>query len=238
MILDFIKENWLYLVIVAGVIVVMTLTYIIYTLAGKMQMKKYNRDHQEETPPASDNNVISLQDLIDQEIISSYESKNNKKKEADSKDSRQTVVAERPGEKPDAEKTVDPQAANTIVSPPEPKPEPTPVLEAAPRPEVKMEPSEASKAPNQKAPDEMNPRPVKQETKPKAEQTGKKELGKYHVLYRKEDQKWFVRREGSDRILRVLETQREAIAYATIKALTQDTSLVIHKQDGKIRKQN
>ncbi len=63
------------------------------------------------------------------------------------------------------------------------------------------------------------------------------ELGRYHVLYRKEDKKWYVKREGSARIIRVLETQKEAIAYATIKAINQDTSLVIHKMDGKIRKQ-
>ncbi|MDD3129303.1 MAG: DUF2188 domain-containing protein [Candidatus Izemoplasmatales bacterium] len=66
----------------------------------------------------------------------------------------------------------------------------------------------------------------------------KKELGKYHVLYRKDDNKWYVKREGSDKVLRVLETQKEAIAWATIKALNQDTSIVIHKRDGKIRKQN
>ncbi|MGD9761206.1 MAG: DUF2188 domain-containing protein [Candidatus Izemoplasmatales bacterium] len=65
-----------------------------------------------------------------------------------------------------------------------------------------------------------------------------KELGKYHVLYRKDDNKWYIKREGSDKILRVLETQAEAIAWATIKALNQDSAIVIHKRDGKIRKQN
>jgi hypothetical protein len=66
----------------------------------------------------------------------------------------------------------------------------------------------------------------------------KTELGKYHVLYRKEDSKWYVKREGSEKVLRVLQTQQEAIAWATIKALNQDTTIVIHKRDGKIRKQN
>jgi len=63
-------------------------------------------------------------------------------------------------------------------------------------------------------------------------------LGKYHVLYRKDDNKWYIKREGSDKILRVIETQQEAIAWATIKALNQDTTIVIHKRDGRIRKQN
>ena len=57
-------------------------------------------------------------------------------------------------------------------------------------------------------------------------------------MYRKEDKRWYIKREGSDKILRVLDTQREAIAYATIKAITQDTGFIIHNQDGKIRKVN
>jgi hypothetical protein len=66
----------------------------------------------------------------------------------------------------------------------------------------------------------------------------KKTLGRYHVLYRAADDSWIVKREGSDRILRVLETQKDAIAFANIKALSNDTQIVIHKKDGKIRKQN
>ncbi len=66
----------------------------------------------------------------------------------------------------------------------------------------------------------------------------KKPLGKYHVMFRQSDQKWIVKRENSSKIVRSLETQKEAISYATIKALTNDTTVVIHKKDGKIRKQN
>lgn len=76
------------------------------------------------------------------------------------------------------------------------------------------------------------------EEKDSADEEESKEFGKYHVLYRKEDSKWYVKREGSEKTLRVLETQAEAIAWATIKALNQDTAIVIHKRDGKIRKQN
>lgn len=79
-----------------------------------------------------------------------------------------------------------------------------------------------------------------EEKKPKAKTVKEKpkDPGKYHVLYRKEDDKWYVKREGADKVLRVMETQAEAIAWATIKALNQDTAIVIHKRDGKIRKQN
>lgn len=59
---------------------------------------------------------------------------------------------------------------------------------------------------------------------------------RYHVLYRKEDDVWYVKREGTDRITKVLNTQKEAIAFATIKAINQNTTVVVHKRDGKIRK--
>jgi len=64
----------------------------------------------------------------------------------------------------------------------------------------------------------------------------KKLAKRYHVLYRKEDNKWYVKREGTDKITRVLESQKEAIAFATIKAINQSTTVVVHKRDGKIRK--
>jgi competence protein ComGC len=88
--------------------------------------------------------------------------------------------------------------------------------------------------------EELEKKPVAEteEVKEKEPKEETKELGKYHVLYRKEDNKWYIKREGSDKTLRVLETQAEAIAWATIKALNQDTAIVIHKRDGKIRKQN
>lgn len=62
------------------------------------------------------------------------------------------------------------------------------------------------------------------------------ELGKYHILYRDSDDRWYVKREGSEKVLRVLHTKKEAIAYATIKAINQDTNIVIHAKDGKIEK--
>ena len=71
-----------------------------------------------------------------------------------------------------------------------------------------------------------------------AVKVAKKPLGKYHVLFRQSDEKWIVKRENAERIIRVLETQKEAISFATIKALMNNTSIVIHKKDGKIRKQN
>jgi len=234
-IIEFIKENWLYLAIVVGVIFVMTMIYVIYNLANKSHMKKYDAQHSDNSDSTQDVKTISLQDLIDQEIISSYESKNNKN--AVDKTNTETVSKEK---KPVPEKSVplvENQILNKIFSPLSDDD-----TELERHTEVELVEEELPKKPEKEktisvkeTKTETKKVPVKSAAKPKDQ---KKELGRYHVLFRKEDRKWFVKREGSDKILRILETQREAIAFATIKAITQNTSFVIHKQDGKIRKQS
>jgi len=72
--------------------------------------------------------------------------------------------------------------------------------------------------------------------KKKTEKEDKPDLGKYHILYREKDDMWYVKREGSDKTIRVLHTKKEAVAYATIKAINQDTNIVVHGKDGKIEK--
>lgn len=59
----------------------------------------------------------------------------------------------------------------------------------------------------------------------------------YHISLR-EDGKWQVKRGAAEKALKLFDTQNEAIAYAKSVAENQDTSIVIHKKDGKIRKQN
>lgn len=78
-------------------------------------------------------------------------------------------------------------------------------------------------------------KPIPKVTNPKPKKK-KVDLGRYHVLYKKEDNTWYVKREGSDRVVKSLETQREALAFATIKAINQKTTVVVHKRDGKIKK--
>jgi len=73
---------------------------------------------------------------------------------------------------------------------------------------------------------------IVQQPKPK-----KKLPPKFHVLYRASDDSWYVKVEGNDAIISILETQREAISYATIKALKSDSVVIVHRKDGKIRKQ-
>ncbi len=59
---------------------------------------------------------------------------------------------------------------------------------------------------------------------------------KYHISLR-EDNKWQVKCEGAEKALKLFDTQNDAIAYAKSVADNQEGSIVIHKVDGKIRKQ-
>ena len=58
----------------------------------------------------------------------------------------------------------------------------------------------------------------------------------YHIALR-EDGKWQVKLSKGGRALKLFRTQAEAIAFAKEKAKNQDGHIIIHKVDGKIRKQ-
>ncbi len=60
---------------------------------------------------------------------------------------------------------------------------------------------------------------------------------KYHVSLR-EDGKWQVKGEKAEKALKLFDTQKEAIAFAETIADSQEGNIVIHKKDGKIRKQD
>ncbi|MFU8787121.1 MAG: DUF2188 domain-containing protein, partial [Candidatus Izemoplasmataceae bacterium] len=49
---------------------------------------------------------------------------------------------------------------------------------------------------------------------------------------------WRVRKESSNKTIKYFNTQKEAIEYAEELAAQAGTSVVIHKMDGSIRKQN
>lgn len=66
---------------------------------------------------------------------------------------------------------------------------------------------------------------------------------RYHVSQNKDDKsqffkKWRVRKEGSNKTIKYYDTQKEAIEVADDLAEKAGTSIVIHKMDGKIRKQD
>ncbi|MBU1093853.1 MAG: DUF2188 domain-containing protein [Firmicutes bacterium] len=120
-----------------------------------------------------------------------------------------------------------------VVAEPEKVVQPTPVVEKV----VKPAP-EVMKAP------EVEKKVEKVEVVPN-EENGKKEIktAKYHVSQNKDPKsdnhrKWRVRKEGSEKTIKFFETQKEAIEYADGLALAAGSSVVIHKLDGSIRKQD
>jgi len=66
---------------------------------------------------------------------------------------------------------------------------------------------------------------------------------KYHVSQNKDPKSdsyrsWRVRKQGSQKTIKFFPTQKEAIAYAESLADSAGSSVVIHKMDGSIRKQD
>jgi len=107
-------------------------------------------------------------------------------------------------------------------------------------------------APEQVKPVQEDPKPVA-EVKPAAakkpatkniEEVDKSDkVAKYHISQNKKDgtphfKEWRVRKEGSTKTIKFFKTQAEAIDYAKELADNQDSSIVIHKVDGTVRKQD
>ena len=68
-------------------------------------------------------------------------------------------------------------------------------------------------------------------------------IAKYHVSQNKDKKsarfkEWRVRKEGSNKTIKYFQTQKEAIEYAEQLAESAGSSIVIHKVDGSIRKQD
>ena len=64
----------------------------------------------------------------------------------------------------------------------------------------------------------------------------------YHITQVKDEtsefnKMWRVRRSGSTKVIKHFKTQNEAIEHAKRFARDNETNIVIHKTDGKIRKQ-
>ena len=64
----------------------------------------------------------------------------------------------------------------------------------------------------------------------------------YHITQVKDEtsefnKMWRVRRSGSTKVIKHFKTQKEAIEHAKRFARDNETNIVIHKTDGKIRKQ-
>lgn len=82
-----------------------------------------------------------------------------------------------------------------------------------------------------------------EEDDPKNDVLSKDKPLKYHVSQNKDVNSpyykhWRVRKEGSDKTIKYYKTQKEAISVADRLALKAGSRVVIHKVDGKIRKQD
>ena len=80
------------------------------------------------------------------------------------------------------------------------------------------------------------PEPV-EEIEEKQVQKKRKAPKQYHISLRV-DNKWQLKFGGSSKALKLFDTQKEAIEYAKPLAAKQKAALVIHRTDGKIRKQD
>lgn len=60
---------------------------------------------------------------------------------------------------------------------------------------------------------------------------------KFIVLYDRGKDSWVIKRAGSDRVVRRVDTKEEAMTVARMLCKKYDASLVVHKKDGKFQRQ-
>ena len=63
-------------------------------------------------------------------------------------------------------------------------------------------------------------------------------MEKYRVTYDKEKKDWVVKKDGAQRATKRFPTKEEATEFAKEIAKKNDTSLAIHKKDGKFQKKH
>ena len=115
-------------------------------------------------------------------------------------------------------------------------------------PAKKAEPKKAEPKKEEKKPAAKKAAPAKKAEAPKEDEARKtgtilleNEEGKtyakaYHVSRRAELNKWQVKATGSDKALKLFNTQKEAIEYANQLSKNQNVSVRVHSKEGKIRK--
>lgn len=99
------------------------------------------------------------------------------------------------------------------------------------KPAKKVEPKKAEKKPTKKT------EPKKEEAKKTVvTDEGNTIVKAYHVSQRKELKKWQVKGAGSDKAIKLFDTQKEAIEYANELAAKQGATVRVHSRSGKMRK--
>lgn len=114
--------------------------------------------------------------------------------------------------------------------------------ENAPKPAANMQ-SESVVAKKEEPPKKAESPAKEAEKVEKAEPAAANKNVPYHVSQNKDKKskfngQWRVRKQGSGKTIKYFPTQAEAITYAEELAENNDTSIVIHKRDGTIRKQD
>ena len=107
------------------------------------------------------------------------------------------------------------------------------------KPAKKSEPKQEKKEEKAK-PEPVKEKPVKKEEAEKApvkkasKQEEKKDVGfrVYHVNKRKEDGKWTVKYAGGEKVIKLFDTQKEALEYANQMAKNQDGTVLVHASKG------
>lgn len=117
------------------------------------------------------------------------------------------------------------------------------VAEETPAKPEKVVAKEEPAKPEKAAVEEEPAKPKKVVAEKKAEPAKRNKPAPYHVSQNKDKKsarfkEWRVRKEGSNKTIKYFQTQKEAIAYAEELADSADSSIVIHKVDGSIRKQD
>ena len=123
------------------------------------------------------------------------------------------------------------EVASKDTAPKKEAPKAKPVKKAEPKVEKKEEKAK---------PEPVKEKPVKKEEAPKApakkapSKEDKKDVGfrVYHVNKRKEDGKWTVKYAGGEKVIKLFDTQKEALEYANQMAKNQDGTVLVHASKG------
>ena len=213
-IIAFLEEYWIYLALVAGAILILVVASFVIGRTGRISVTRPAKASAkpDDTPASASPTVGSttVETALPDDATAPAVPEVDVASASKTSPAPIVETAADPIPEPAPVPAADPVAAET--GPATVAAEPTDTPDVAPREATEPDPIPAKP---------KTPKPI---------------LGAYHVLYRADGDQWIVRRDGSDRIQRSLSTQAEAVNWATIKALTQNVELVVHKKDGSIRK--
>lgn len=211
-------------IIALAIVLLIVLTTILFK-SPKVNNKKKEENLEEVKKGTEDAVLDKSPKQPKSETSEVFPIKNNEEKSAD--------VLKEPEVKTETKKEVEPVALKQKATPTVKKTEPVVKKEEA----KKQEPKKV-------IPVVKEPAKVVEEDDETENDVNKSQIrNKYHVSQNKDEEAeyagyWRVRKEGSTKTIKFFKTQKEAIDYAEVLAVNQNGSIVIHKRDGTIRKQD